>query len=86
MQEAAGHSICSHALLNSKYTEWFKKMDRISYGYIFWAVYRMWMIYITFESGGPIVWNTTARALAVQKRQLWEKMATMQTWRVISDP
>ena len=41
-----------------------KKMDSISYVYISWTIYGMWMIYITFETGGPKFPNTTARALA----------------------
>ena len=36
-----------------KYTGWFKKMDSISYVYISWTIHGMWMIYITFERGGP---------------------------------
>ena len=43
---------------------WFKKMDSISYVYISWTIHCMWMIYITFERGGPKFSNTTARALA----------------------
>jgi hypothetical protein len=43
---------------------WFKKMDSISYVYISWTIHGMWMIYITFERGGPKFSNTTARALA----------------------
>jgi hypothetical protein len=42
-------------------TEWFKKMDSISYGYISWTMHGMWMIYITFERGGPIFSNTAAK-------------------------
>jgi len=45
-------------------TGWFKKMDSISYVYISWTIHGMWMIYITFERGGPKFSNTTARALA----------------------
>ena len=43
----------------SLYTEWFKKMDSISYVYISWTIHGMWMIYITFERGGPKFSNTT---------------------------
>ena len=43
---------------------WFKKMDSISCVYISWTIHRMWMIYTTFERGGPKFSNTTARALA----------------------
>ena len=46
------------------YTVWFKKMDTISYFYISWTIHDMWMIYITFERGGPKFSNTAARALA----------------------
>jgi len=56
---------------------WFKKMDSISYVYIFWTIHGMWMIYITFERGGYKFSNTTARALAyrtaAQQRQLRAK-------------
>jgi len=48
----------------TQYTEWFKKMDSISYVYISWTIHGMWIIYITFERGGPKFSNTTARALA----------------------
>ena len=41
------------------YTGWFKKMDSISYVYISWTIHGMWMIYITFERGGPKLSNTT---------------------------
>ena len=41
-----------------------QKMDSILYVYIFWTIHDMWMIYITFERGGPKFSNTTARALA----------------------
>jgi hypothetical protein len=34
-------------------TAWFKKMDSISWVYISWTIHGMWMIYITFERGGP---------------------------------
>ena len=58
-------------------TGWFKKMDSISYVYISWTMHGMWMIYITFERGGPKVSNTTARPLAhrtaVQQHQLRSK-------------
>ena len=47
-----------------EYTAWFKKMDSISYVYISWTIYGMWMIYITFEREGPKFSNNTARALA----------------------
>ena len=45
-------------------TALFKKIDSISYIYISWTVHGMWMIYITFERGGPKFSNTTVRALA----------------------
>ena len=45
-------------------TGWLKKMNSILYVYISWTIHGMWMIYITFERGGPKFWNTTARALA----------------------
>ena len=48
----------------SENTAWFKKMDSMSYVHIFWTIRGMWMIYITFERGGPKFSNTTARALA----------------------
>jgi len=35
------------------YTAWFKTMDSILYIYIYWTIHGMWMIYITFERGGP---------------------------------
>jgi len=35
------------------YTAWLKKMDSISYIYISWTIHGMWMVYITFERGGP---------------------------------
>ena len=35
-------------------------MDSISYVYISWTIRGMWMIYITFERGGPKFSNTTA--------------------------
>ena len=47
-----------------RYTGWFKKMDSISYIYISWTIHGMWMIYITFERGGPKFSNTTARVFA----------------------
>ena len=34
-------------------------MDSISYVYISWTIHGMWMIYITFERGGPKFSNTT---------------------------
>ena len=34
-------------------TGWFKEMESISYVYISWTIQGMWMIYITFERGGP---------------------------------
>ena len=46
------------------YTGWFKKMDSVSYVCISWTIHGMWMIYISFERGGPKFSNTTARALA----------------------
>jgi hypothetical protein len=74
-------------------TVWFKKIDSISYGYISWFVFRIRMIYITFEWGGPKVWNTTARALvyrtAVQQRHLrtkWLQCSTNFLAFVISHP
>jgi hypothetical protein len=43
----------------------------------------MWMIYITFERGGPKISNTSARALAwrtaVQQRQLRAKWLLCST-------
>ena len=61
-------------------TAWFKKIDSISYVYISWTIYGMWMVYVTFERGGPKFSNTTARALAfrtaVQQRQLRAKCST----------
>ena len=62
------------------YTAWFKKIDSISYVYTSWTVYGMWMIYITFERGGPKFSNTTARALAYHRAaaSVESKMATMQ--------
>jgi hypothetical protein len=63
--------------LGAQNTGRFKKTDSILNGYISWSIYRMWMIYITFERGGPKVWNTTDRELvwctAVQQRQMWTK-------------
>ena len=44
-------------------TAWFKRMDSILYVCISWIIHGMWMIYITFERGGPKFSNTTARAL-----------------------
>jgi hypothetical protein len=41
-----------------------KKIGSISYVYISWTIHDMWMIYMTFERGGPTFSNTTARALA----------------------
>ena len=50
---------------NTKHdTASFKKMDSISYVNISWTIHGMWMIYITFERGGPKFSNTTARGLA----------------------
>ena len=46
------------------YTAWLKKIDSISYVYLSWTIYGMWMIYIIFERGGPTFSNTTTRALA----------------------
>ena len=34
-------------------------MESISHVYIFWTIHGMWMIYITFERGGPKFSNTT---------------------------
>ena len=45
-------------------TEWLKKMDSISYVYIFLTIHGMWMIYITFERGGAKFSNNTARVFA----------------------
>ena len=45
-------------------TGWLKKMDSVLYVYISWTIHGMWIIYITFERGGPKFSNTTARALA----------------------
>ena len=47
-----------------QYTAWFKKIDSISYVCISWTIHGVWMIYITFERGGPKFSNTNARALA----------------------
>ena len=47
-----------------------KKMDSISYVYISWTIHGMWMIYITFETGGPKYSNTTAREETKTKRTL----------------
>ena len=47
-----------------QYTVWFKKMDSILYVHISWTIQGMWIIYITFERGGPKFSNTAARALA----------------------
>ena len=57
-----------------------QKMDSISYFYISWTVHGMWMIYITFERGGPKFSNTTARALAYSSvaASVESKMATIQ--------
>jgi hypothetical protein len=46
------------------YTGWLKKTDSISYVYISWTIHGMWIIYITFERGGPKFSNTTTRTLA----------------------
>jgi hypothetical protein len=60
-----------------------KKMDWISYFYISWTIHCMWMIYITFERGGPKFSNTAARALAqrtvVQQRQFTAKWLLCST-------
>ena len=45
-------------------TVWFKKMGSILYVCISWTIHGTWIIYITFERGGPKFSNTTARALA----------------------
>ena len=42
-------------------------MDSTSYVYISLTIHGMWMIYVTFERGGPKFSNTTARALASQR-------------------
>ena len=69
--------------LQHYYTEWFKKMDSISYVYISWTMHGIRMIYITFERGGPRFSNTTARAFAyrtaVKKRQLRAKWLICST-------
>ena len=45
------------------YTELFK--NRLNFVvYISWTIHSMWMIYITFQRGGPTLSNTTTRALA----------------------
>ena len=53
----------SHVLLitgmNMYNTGWFRQMDSVSHVYIFWTIHGMWMIYITFERGGPKFSNTT---------------------------
>ena len=45
------------------HTAWFKKRNSISYVYTARITHGMWMIYITFERGGPKFSNTTARVL-----------------------
>jgi len=66
-----------------RYTAWLKTMDSISYIYISWTIQGMWMIYITFERGGPKFSNTIASALnysrAVQQRQLRAKWLLCST-------
>jgi hypothetical protein len=58
-------------------------MDSISYVFIYWTIHGMWIIYITFERGGPKFLSTTARALvyrtAVQQRQLRAKWLLCST-------
>jgi len=44
-------------------TPWFKKINSISYIYISWTIQDMWIIYNTFERGGPVFVNNIARAL-----------------------
>ena len=44
----------------SQYTGWFIKMNSILYVYISRTIHGMWMIYITFERGGPKFSHTTA--------------------------
>jgi hypothetical protein len=44
-------------------TAWFKKMDSNSYVYISWTIHGMWMIYVTFQRGGPKFSNIAARML-----------------------
>ena len=59
--------LCNHAPSKRwqyDITGWLKKMDSISYVYISWTIHGMWMIYITFERGGPKFSNITTRALA----------------------
>jgi hypothetical protein len=65
------------------YTAWLKNMDSISYVCISWTIHGTWVIYITFETGGPKFSNTTRRALAertaVQERQLRAKWLLCST-------
>ena len=53
-----------HEMYVKKYPAWLKKIDSISHVYISWTIHGIWMIYITFERGGPKFLNTTARAIA----------------------
>ena len=50
--------------MSTRNTGWLKNIDSISYVYISWTLHGMWMIYITFERGGPKFLNTIARAFA----------------------
>jgi hypothetical protein len=52
----------TYVMLNEMFphsTAWLKKIDSISYVYICWTIHGMWMIYITFERGGPKFSYTT---------------------------
>jgi len=57
------HVKCTIIEMYKQNTVWFKKMDSILYVYISLTIHGIWMIYITFERGGPKFSNTTARAL-----------------------
>ena len=70
--------LCTKDTAVGRNTGWFKKMDSISYVYISWTIHGMWMIYITFERGGPKFLNTTARAHSRAAASVESKMATMQ--------
>jgi len=56
-------STSGHAVKCIESTGWFKTMDSILYVYISWIIQGMWMMYITFESGGPNFLNTISRML-----------------------
>jgi len=61
-------------------TGWFKKIDSISYVYISWTIHDMWMMYVTFERGGPEFSNTTARALVYTGELGTEWNKTNRMW------